>query len=50
MMETKDLNSYYPGYDNYCKPKEKIDPNDNPAIDERIDEMILKRLEGKESD
>ena len=34
MIDTTDLSSYYPGYDNYCEPKEEID------LDERIDDII----------
>ena len=50
MIDTTDLSSYYPGYEEYCEPKEEIDPDDNPYIDAIIDEMMLKDLEEKEND
>ena len=34
MIDTTDLSSYYPGYDNYCEPKEETN------IDERIDDIV----------
>ncbi len=40
MIDTTDLNSYYPGYDDYCEPKEEI--QDDPGIDDIIDELRLK--------
>lgn len=49
MIDTTDLNSYYPGYDDYCEPKEEIQ-DDDPTIDERVDEIILERLEKEESE
>lgn len=45
MIETEDLPSYYPGYDEYCEPKEEIDWENDPRIEESIDEAIIKRLE-----
>lgn len=45
MIETEDLPSYYPGYDEYCEPKEEIDWENDPIIEESIDEAIMKRLE-----
>lgn len=48
-MDTQDLSSYYPGYDDYCEPKEEVNPDD-PRIDEIVDEQILRRLEEKESE
>jgi len=50
MIDTTDLSSYYPGYDDYCEPKEEINPDDDPRIDEIVDEQILRRLEEKESE
>jgi len=54
MIDTTDLSSYYPGYDDYCEPKEYKDPDDDPTVDERVDErvdeMILERLEKEESE
>ena len=38
MIDTIDLSSYYPGYDNYCEPKEEINLDDDPRIDDIIDE------------
>lgn len=35
MMETKDLSSYIPGYDDYCEPKKQ-----EPDIDDIIDDII----------
>lgn len=49
-MDTEDLSSYYPGYDDYCEPKEEVNPDDDPTVDERVDEMILERLEKEESE
>jgi len=48
MINTVDLNSYYPGYDRYCEPKEDSKCDDE-SIDEMIDDMRLEILE-KESD
>lgn len=45
MIETEDLPSYYHGYDEYCEPKEEIDWENDPRIEESIDEAIMKRLE-----
>lgn len=39
MIDTTDLDSYYPGYDDYCEPKEEpVEEN----IDDIIDELKLK--------
>lgn len=38
-METRDLNSYYPGYDEYLEPK-KVE-NIEEDIDTIVDEMRL---------
>ena len=40
MIYTTDLSSYYPGYDNYCEPKEEINPDE--IIDDIVDEIKLK--------
>lgn len=40
MIDTTDLDSYYPGYDDYCEPKEE-QPEDY-RIDDIIDELKLK--------
>lgn len=51
MIDTTDLDSYYPGYDDYCEFKEEINPDDDdPTIDEKIDEAIIERLEKEESE
>lgn len=42
MIDTTDLDSYYPGYEDYCEPKEEIESDYN--IDEIIDEMKLGKL------
>ena len=48
MIDTTDLSSYYPGYDDYCEDKENIDI-DNFIIDEVVDEMLLENLKKEES-
>lgn len=48
-MDTTDLTSYIPGYDDYCEPKEYKDYNvDN--LDDVIDELMLKKAEEKEDE
>ena len=42
-METKDLESYYPGYDEYLEPKEK--ENIEEDVDNCDDEMRLRESE-----
>lgn len=42
MIDTVDLSSYYPGYDDYCEPKECVNPEDDPRIDDIVDELKLK--------
>lgn len=49
MIDTTDLSSYYPGYDDYCEPKEEVDPDDFD-VDALMDEMMLRKLEEKEND
>lgn len=44
MVDTIDLDSYYPGYDDYCEPK-IIEEPDDWNIDNLIDEAILERGE-----
>ena len=43
MINTVDLDSYYPGYDEYCEPKEEI--GEDPRIDDIIDELMIKESE-----
>ena len=40
MLDTIDLDSYYPGYDEYCEPKVEIEDDDS-YIDYLIDEDRL---------
>jgi len=49
MIDTQDLSSYYPGYEDYLEPKEEFDPDDCD-VDAIVDEMILRNLEEKEND
>ncbi len=42
-METKDLESYYPGYDEYLEPKEKEIIEED--ADNYVDEMRLRESE-----
>lgn len=44
MIDTIDLDSYYPGYDDYCEPKIEID-EEYYTVDNLIDEAILERGE-----
>ena len=48
-MDTTDLTSYIPGYDEYCEPKEYKD-NDDYILDDVIDELMLKKAEEKEDE
>ena len=41
MIDTTDLTSYYPGYDEYCEPKEIKEDYD--YSDEYHDEIILRK-------
>lgn len=45
MIETEDLSSYYSGYDEYCEHREEPNWEDDPRIEESIDEAIMRRLE-----
>lgn len=40
MIDTTDLSSYYPGYDEYCEPIEEKTVEDN--IDDIVDELRIK--------
>ena len=42
-METKDLESYYPGYDEYLEQKEE--ENTEEDVDNYVDEMRLRESE-----
>lgn len=42
-METKDLESYYPGYDECLEPKEE--ENTEEDVDNYVDEMRLRESE-----
>lgn len=44
VIDTVDLDSYYPGYDEYCEPKVEIE-DDDCNIDNLIDEARLERGE-----
>lgn len=40
-MDTRDLTSYYSGYDEYCDPKENVEKYD--YSDEYYEEMMIRR-------
>lgn len=42
MIDTTDLISYYPGYDDYCEPKE-IEDNSWDLADIYHDEMMIRK-------
>lgn len=42
-METKDLESYYPGYDEYLEQKKEENIEEN--VDNYVDEMRLRESE-----
>lgn len=48
MIDTTDLPSYYPGYDEYCEPKEE-NYEDDYDIDAIIDERRLQEMEEREA-
>lgn len=48
MIDTRDLDSYYPGYDEYCERSENQGENFEEDIDAIIDERRLQELEEKE--
>lgn len=47
MIDTKDLTSYYPGYDEYCEPKIEVDDYD--YYDEYREEMLMREDEKNEN-
>ena len=49
MIDTTDLTSYIPGYDEYCEPKEYID-RDDYILDDVIDELLLQQAEEEEDE
>ena len=42
MIDTKDLSSYYSGYDEYCEPKEKKEDISLDLADLYHDEMMIR--------
>ncbi len=48
MIDTQDLTSYIPGYDEYCEHKEEVDEEDFD-IDAIIDERRLQKYESEEA-
>lgn len=45
MIDTTDLDSYYPGYDDYCEVIENNEEYNDYIIDNLIDEAILEKGE-----
>lgn len=45
MIDTTDLPSYYPGYDEYCEPREENQGDEDFDIDAIIDERRLQEME-----
>lgn len=43
MIDTTDLASYYPGYDEYCNPKEETEDISLDLADMYHDEMMLRK-------
>lgn len=43
MIDTTDLTSYYPGYDEYCNPKEETEDISLDLADMYHDEMMLRK-------
>lgn len=43
MIDTTDLTSYYPGYDEYCNPKEESEDISLDLADMYHDEMMLRK-------
>lgn len=43
MIDTTDLTSYYPGYDEYCEPKEEIEDNSWDLADIYYEEMMIRK-------
>ena len=44
-MDTKDLDSYHPGYDNYCEQNSKVPAEDYTKLQEKI-EIYAKAIDG----
>lgn len=42
MIDTEDLLSYIPGYDEYCEPKEEIEDNSWELADIYYEEMMIR--------
>lgn len=43
MIDTEDLTSYYPGYDEYCEPKKEIEDNSCDLADIYYEEMMIRK-------
>lgn len=43
MIDTEDLTSYYPGYDEYCEPKEEKEDNSWELADIYYEEMMIRK-------
>lgn len=43
MIDTQDLPSYIPGYDEYCEPKREIEDNSLDLADEYYEESVLRK-------
>ena len=43
MINTEDLTSYYPGYDEYCEPKEEKEDNSWDLADIYYEEMMIRK-------
>lgn len=43
MIDTRDLTSYYPGYDEYCEPKCELEDNSWDLADIYYEEMVLRK-------
>ena len=43
MIDTTDLTSYYPGYDEYCEPKEEKEDNSWDLADIYYEEMMIRK-------
>lgn len=46
-METRDLDSYYPGYDEYCEDRSKVPFEDYRELEDKLEiyEKIFEELE-----
>lgn len=47
LLETVDLSSYYPGYDDYCEPREEKEDIDDLTVDEIVDDLKLEKEESE---